>query len=215
MKVLVADDAPIMRFGIVSILRQYCPQIETFEAGDGAQALEILRGEDLDLALLDVRMPKLSGLGVLEQNDTEVPIIMVTHSEEPAIIQAAMRGGASGYLVLGDITPEEIGGVIKTCLNGGMVMSKTAGRGLKAAASEHFDIRDEVSQREAEILDFVVQGMSNKEIAKELFLSERTVKNYLNASYKKIGVNNRNQAAIVWRDRAFSVDLACLEVGAL
>lgn len=184
------------------------------EAGDGEEALEIMRGEDLDLALLDVRMPKLSGLGVLERNDTEVPVIMVTHSEEPSIVQAAMRSGASGYLVLGDITPEEIGGVLTTCLNGGMVVSKTASHGLKAAASEQFDIRGEVSQREAEILDFVVQRMSNREIAKELFLSERTVKNYLNGSYKKIGVNDRNQAAIVWRDRAFSTDLAHLEVGA-
>lgn len=215
MKILVVDDAPIMRFGIISILKQYSEDIETVEAGDGEEALAALESEDFDLALVDVRMPKLSGLGVLEKNQTDVPIIMVTHSEEPAVVQAALQLGAVGYLVLGDVTPEEIGGLITACLHGGMVMSKTAREGMQAAAHDDFDIRLQVSKREAEILDFVVKGMSNREIAAELYLSERTVKNYLNGSYKKIGVNDRNQAAIVWRDQAFSHELESLKVGAV
>ena len=122
-------------------------------------------------------------------------------NRDPSSIREALDAGARGYLVHGQLGVNEVAGAIETCRSGGLVLGREAADVILNPSTEDLTdnpLRAQVSDREAEILDLAATGMSNSRIAQQLFLSERTVKNYLNSAYPKIQVHSRAEAIAVW-----------------
>ena len=200
MHVLVVDDNPIVRVGLVTLLRRIEQVDSVGEAGDGGEAIEEARKNTPDVVLLDVDMPRMSGLDALPELSSNSAVLMLTNSSESTMILRALDLGAKGYLVHGGIGIKELAGALVTALMGGMVLGPEAAEVVVNGPEQETvnPLRSKVTEREAEVLDAAARGMTNEEIAREQFLSARTVKNYLNAAYPKLGVHNRAEAVLVW-----------------
>ena len=202
MKVMVVDDNAIVRIGLRSVLNRIDAVDEVIEAEDAFSALEANHVHSPDIILLDVSMPPgRSGLEILPELSTDASVIMLTSNRDPGTIRQALDIGARGYLVHGQLGINEVAGAIETCRNGGLVLGREAADVMlnpSAHDVSNSPLRAQVSEREAEILDLAATGMSNHRIAQHLFLSERTVKNYLNSSYPKLHVHSRAEAIAIW-----------------
>ena len=200
MHVLVVDDNPIVRVGLVTLLRRIEQVDSVGEAGDGVEAIEEARKNTPDVVLLDVDMPRMSGLDALPELSSNSAVLMLTNSSESTMILRALDLGAKGYLVHGGIGIKELAGALVTALMGGMVLGPEAAEVVVNGPEQETvnPLRSKVTEREAEVLDAAARGKTNEEIAREQFLSARTVKNYLNAAYPKLGVHNRAEAVLVW-----------------
>ncbi|KNX38351.1 response regulator transcription factor [Luteipulveratus halotolerans] len=203
MRVLVVDDNEVVRAGLGAVLTSI-ESCEVVEAADGVDALAQLQQSQFDLALLDVRMPRKDGLAVLREFDGSVPIVMLTHSDDRDIVREALASGARGFLVHGTITSQEVVSAVHTCVSGGLVLSPTAAEVMLSPA-EHADPgrRDTLglTPREIELMSLLCDGLSNRDIAGRLFLSEKTIKNHLNRIYAKLAVANRGAAIVAWLGR--------------
>lgn len=205
MKVLVVDDNPIVRAGLSAVLGRMVDVSEIFEAEDAFTALEMATLHSPEVILLDVLMPPgRSGVDILPELPQSSSVIMLTSTQDSSTIRLALERGARGYLVHGQLGAHQISGAIETCRNGGLVLGQEA-----ADVVLHDPQREEcnpllshLSEREAEILSLAAKGMTNHEIAAQLFLSDRTVKNYINATYPKIGVHDRSEAVAAWHRAA-------------
>lgn len=202
MKVMVVDDNAIVRIGLRSVLNRIDAVDEVIEAEDAFSALEANHVHSPDIILLDVSMPPgRSGLEILPELSTDASVIMLASNRDPGTIRQALDTGARGYLVHGQLGINEVAGAIETCRNGGLVLGREAADVMlnpSAHDVSNSPLRAQVSEREAEILDLAATGMSNHRIAQHLFLSERTVKNYLNSSYPKLHVHSRAEAIAIW-----------------
>ena len=202
MKVMVVDDNAIVRIGLRSVLDRIDAVDEVIEAEDAFSALEAHHTRCPDIILLDVSMPPgRSGLDILPELSSDASVIMLTSNRDPSTIRQALDTGARGYLVHGQLGINEVAGAIEPCRNGGLVLGKEAADVVLNPSAHNVSsnpLRARVSEREAEILDLAATGMSNQRIAQHLFLSERTVKNYLNSSYPKLHVHSRAEAVAVW-----------------
>lgn len=200
MHVLVVDDNPIIRIGLVTLLRRIEQVKSVEEAGDGVEAIASARQKKPDVVLLDVDMPRMNGLDALPDLASHSAVLMLTNSNDSLLIMQALELGAKGYLVHGGIGVEELSGALTTTLMGGMVLGPEAAEVVVNGPEQEAvnPLRSKVTEREAEVLDAAARGMTNEEIAREQFLSARTVKNYLNAAYPKLGVHNRAEAVLVW-----------------
>jgi len=206
MKILVVDDHALVRRGMTYVVKEGFPDATVLEAESSAAALEILHGEDgFDLMLVDVRMPDLDGLELLRAVKAEwpdVPVIMLSTYENAPYVKRALSDGAAGYL-LKDATPEDLSQAINVAMSGsGNVLSPRVIQNLfdeDAGNAGANGRRNEFSltQRENDILELLSEGRSNREIAGALFLSEKTVKAHLAAIFRKLGVTNRTQAAMM------------------
>lgn len=200
-RVVVADDFPLTRAGISSTLRQD-PSIEVVaEAGDGIEALEQVREHRPDIVVLDMRMPHLSGTEVLTQLREEVPetrVIISTASENPEVLVDAISKGAAGYLSK-RMTGESLRQAVITVHGGGVVVSPELQvhlfRAVGPGGSGSTAVRQSLTDREISILRLVARGMTDNEIAAELFLSPRTVQNHLAAVREKTGARRRAELA--------------------
>jgi DNA-binding NarL/FixJ family response regulator len=206
MKILIVDDHALVRRGLNYVVKEGFPDAEVVEAESSAVALEALRGGGAaDLALVDVRMPDLDGLELLRAVRSEwpdMPVIMLSTYENAPYVKRALADGAAGYL-LKDATPEDLAQAIKVARSGsGNVLSprviqnlfedqETSG-GTPARRNEY-----SLTQRENDILALLSEGRSNRDIAQRLYLSEKTVKAHLAAIFRKLGVTNRTQAAMM------------------
>ncbi|GIG39075.1 response regulator transcription factor [Cellulomonas phragmiteti] len=205
MRILVVDDNALIRLGLRAALEELEDVVSVDEAGDGQAALDRAARGDIDVVLLDVRMPGRDGLSVLPELVGHATVVMLTNTDDLGAVGEAMRAGAAGYIIHGSLQPSGIGAAIRACLAGGTVMS-----GLEPWASltppeppatpsvGSGGRRDDLSTREAEIMDVVAQGLTNTQIARQLFLSEKTVKNHINRIFAKLGVTNRAHAVAVW-----------------
>ena len=202
MKVMVVDDNAIVRLGLQSVLQRIEAVHEFIEADSAFSALEAHHAHSPDIILLDISMPPgRSGLEILPELVSDASVIMLTSNRDPSSIREALDAGARGYLVHGQLGINEVAGAIETCRNGGLVLGREAADVVlnpHTPDSSNNPLREQVSEREAEILDLAATGMSNTQIAQQLFLSERTVKNYLNSAYPKIQVHSRAEAIAIW-----------------
>ena len=198
MKVLVVDDNPIVRAGLSAVLGRMADVSEIFEAEDAFTALEMAALHSPEVILLDVLMPPgRSGVDILPELPQSSSVIMLTSTQDSSTIRLALERGARGYLVHGQLGTNEISGAIETCRNGGLVL------GQEAADVFFCDPQnEEYNPLLSELLSLAAQGLTNQEIASQLFLSERTVKNYINATYPKIGVHDRSEAVAAWHRAA-------------
>ena len=202
MKVMVVDDNAIVRLGLQSVLQRIEAVHEVIVADSAFSALEAHHAHSPDIILLDISMPPgRNGLEILPELARDASVIMLTSNRDPSSIREALDAGARGYLVHGQLGVNEVAGAIETCRSGGLVLGREAADVILNPSTEDLTdnpLRAQVSDREAEILDLAATGMSNSRIAQQLFLSERTVKNYLNSAYPKIQVHSRAEAIAVW-----------------
>jgi DNA-binding NarL/FixJ family response regulator len=211
MRILIVDDHALVRRGMTYVVKEGFPDAEVIESEGTTAALLVMRdGKKVDLALVDVRMPDLDGLELLRSIKLEwpdVPVIMLSTYENAPYVKRALADGAAGYL-LKDATPEDLSQAINVAMSGsGNVLSprvianlfedQDGSRGRENGHNGGRRGEFSLTSRENDILALLSEGHSNREIAQALFLSEKTVKAHLAAIFRKLGVTNRTQAAMV------------------
>ncbi|HEY7660682.1 MAG TPA: response regulator transcription factor [Actinomycetota bacterium] len=205
MKVLIVDDHALVRKGMGHVVRECLGEVEIAEAGNATEALEAM-SKDIDVALVDVRMPDADGLELLHEMKArwpDVPVIMLTSFDHAHYVRRALSEGAAGYM-LKDATPEDLEQAIRVAVSGGgNVLSPRVIQNLfetmeGGGDNGHAQPRTtgSLTQRETDILALLAEGKSNRDISRALFLSEKTVKAHLAAIFRKLGVTNRTQAAM-------------------
>ncbi len=202
-RVLIAEDQQLMVRMLTAFVGEQ-PDIEVVgEVPDGRQAVEFCRENEPDLVLMDVSMPEMDGLSATRMIRETVPgtaVIMLTAHQDKAYVLQALRVGARGYLHK-NCTPEELAGAIRTVRSGAIVISPTIVRDVLADGENNGgphtpDPGPRLTQREIEVLKALAEGNSNKQIAQNLYISERTVRNHALNIYKKLRVHDRAQAAL-------------------
>jgi DNA-binding NarL/FixJ family response regulator len=199
-RVCLVDDQTLVRQGVKSLL-ELADNIEVIaEASDGRQAVELIPQIKPDVVLMDLSMPNVDGIeatrAILAANEA-VQIVVLTSLADRERILAALDAGAVGYL-LKDSEPEELIGGVRSAARGESPLDPKAARAVLTARSTRE--RAELSEREGEVLRCVAEGMPNKLIARELGISEKTVKAHLTRVFQQIGVTDRTQAALWARD---------------
>ncbi|MFI6826393.1 response regulator [Kribbella sp. NPDC050241] len=210
-RVLLADDEAMVRAGVRAILDTDEAIEVVAEAADGAEAVEQVRRHRPDVAVLDIRMPRMDGLAAgaeIRRSVPETAVVILTTFSEDAYIARALGDGASGFLLKsGD--PRELIAGLKAVAEGAAYLSPRVahrviaelstgtGGGAMARAAAAKEQVAVLSPRELEVLGLVGAGLSNAEIARRLFLVEGTVKAYVSAILLRLAVKNRVQAAIV------------------
>jgi two-component system NarL family response regulator len=205
-RVLIADDHALFRRGLQMVLDSEPDIIVVGEAGDGAAAVDVAAATTPDVVLLDVRMPKRSGIEACAAIKDAVPsckIIMLTMSDEEADLYDAIKAGALGYL-LKDIEISEVPESVRAVYNGQSLISPALANALLtefAAIVKKSDAPAAVAgpkltEREMEVLKQVARGLQNKEIAKALFISENTVKNHIRNILEKLQLHSRMEAVV-------------------
>lgn len=203
-RVLIADDHGVVRRGLAGLIAEQ-PDLELVaEASDGRQAVELTLEHSPDVALLDLSMPGLDGIEATREILSSRPqtrVAILTSFAEPARIRAALAAGALGYL-LKDCEPEELVSGIRLV---GAGHSPLAAQAAQALAQGHATANSSghLTPREGAVLGLVARGCSNKEIARRLEISEKTVKAHLTSVFRAIGVFDRVQAALWARDNGF------------
>ncbi len=206
LRVLIVDDHALFRRGLQMVLRQEEDIDVVGEAGDGHEAVDKAQELMPDVVLMDVRMPGQSGIKATEQIKDLLPhakILMLTISDEEADLYDAIKAGASGYL-LKEISIDEVADAVRSVSSGQSRISPSMASKLLtefAAMSKRADERQQLpaprlTEREMEVLKLVAQGMNNRDIAKELFISENTVKNHIRNILEKLHLHSRMEAVV-------------------
>jgi len=206
-RVLVVDDHALFRRGLEMVLIQE-PDIEVVgEASDGEEAVGMVSTLTPDVVLMDIRMPKGSGLDACTAIKDLVPsarIVMLTMSDDEADLYEAIKAGASGYL-LKEIPVYEVAEAIRAVYTGQSLISPAmAGKLLTEFASMMRDTTEQppaaraprLTDRELEVLKLVARGLNNRDIAKELYISENTVKNHIRNILEKLQLHSRMEAVV-------------------
>jgi DNA-binding NarL/FixJ family response regulator len=199
LRVLLADDHPLMLAGIRGALEKEKDFEIVGEATSGAQVLPLVGHTSADLVLLDLRLPDVDGLTCLESIHRQYPsvrVIMLSVCAEQSEIASALELGASAYIVK-SIDPADLAAAIRHTVSGaffclGGIAAPEAGTNGKHGSNGN---AAGLSERQIEILLAVTRGLSNRAIAQELWLSDQTVKFHLHNIYRKLGVSNRTEAA--------------------
>lgn len=219
--VLVVDDNAIIRLGVRAALESSDDVALVLDTDDLVEAVEIVRRGDVEAVLLDVRLADSNGLDALPDLVEHARVLMLTHTDDQGSLGRAMAGGASGYVVHGALGPRGIVAALRTCVAGGTVVAGIAvpwspveaaveaahgsgsapghGAGSEGGAGDR-SIRRRLTEREREVMEVIAQGLTNREIARRLFVTEKTVKNYVNTVFGKLGVTSRGEAIARWLD---------------
>jgi DNA-binding NarL/FixJ family response regulator len=200
-RVLVADDHAVVRSGLGQLLAT-APDLElAAEAGDGEEAVAAAEEARPDVILMDISMPVLDGVEATRRivaRDPDARVVMLTSFADNRKILDALEAGASGYL-LKHAGPDELLGAIRAAAAGEAPLDPKAARALLDSRRAPSADRT-LSAREQEVLRLVAQGLANKQIARRLAISERTVKAHLTNIFARLGVTDRTQAALWARD---------------
>ena len=198
-KVLIADDHVLVREGLRKLL-ELDPLIEVItEVGDGQGAINIARKSKPDIVLMDVNMPGTDGITatkVIKKERPAIKIIALTIYEDDEVVEM-VRAGVSAY-VLKDVAGSELIDTIHRVMQGEMVIHpRVANRLVRELNRNDFRNNEiKLTKREKDVLDLLVKGNSNKDMADTMFISEKTVKNHLTSIFRKLGVKDRTQAAV-------------------
>ena len=199
-RVLLVDDFPLIREGIAAALARD-PAIQVVgEASDGVEGLAMARELSPDVILLDLHMPEMGGMMMLERLRTEAPdsrVLVMTASEKAETLLAAVSAGAAGYITKRSTRRELCDAIITVHGGGSVIAPHLAGHLLrqyaKAAHGDVADLRNALTAREQEVLRLVAQGLTDKQIAKQIYVSPRTVQNHLARIREKTGLSRRSE----------------------
>ncbi len=192
-RLLIVDDHPAFRAGLVTLLGDQADLRIVAQCGDGREAVELYRREKPDVVLMDLRLPGLSGVEAIlaiRQEHPEARVIVVTTYDSDEDIYRAIQSGAKSYLMK-DMSKAEIVGTIRAVHTGQEKLPASIAERLAERRR-----RPELTLREVEVLQLLVKGRSNKEIASGLSIAEDTVKSHLKTLFTKLGVQDRTAAAI-------------------
>ncbi len=214
-RIVVADDHQIVRDGLVALLGALDGLEVVGTAGDGRAAVEVVAGTAPDVVVMDIQMPELDGIEATREI-TATPaaprVVMLTMNEDDDTVLAAIRAGASGYLLKGS-GAEEVQSAIRAAHAGGMVFgARLAGRIASlfaqpaAARAPEAQAFPELTGREREVLDLLAAGRSNDAIARQLYVSNKTVRNSVSSIYAKLHAGDRAEAIIKAREAGFGRD---------
>ena len=216
LRVVIVDDHALFRRGLEMVLENE-PDIEVVgEATDGQQAVDKTSELMPDVVLMDVRMPRRSGIEAthrIKELMPHVKIVVLTNSDEEADLYEAIKAGASGYL-LKEISSEEVADAIRSVVQGHSRISPAMASKLLSefqAMSKRTDDRQplappKLTERELQILRLVAKGLGNREIAQQLFISENTVKNHIRNILEKLQLHSRMEAVIyAVREKLFDI----------
>ncbi|MFI6601977.1 response regulator [Nonomuraea sp. NPDC050536] len=206
--VVVDDEAMVCRF--LSTILGASGDIEVVgQAHDGAAGVEEVVRQRPDVVLMDLRMPGVDGITAIERLgrlQDPPPIVVLTTFDADQYVLRALRAGASGFLVK-STPPEELIGLVRVAAEGHTVLSPAAARRLIAASADTHPARDRakelvesLTEREAEVLALLGEGLSNAQIAARLYLAEATIKGYVSRMLDKLGCANRTQAGLIAHD---------------
>lgn len=202
-KLILADDDELIRESLKIILsiNEDLEVVQVFKNGE--EALNFCLNNDVDIAVLDVRMPIMNGVEATKGivSETKTKVIILTTFDEDEYITKALKYGAKGY-ILKNNSPDKIVDTIKMVYNGHSVMQDEVLEKIKGSLDENREEREikidksVFTEREIEIIKCIADGLSNKEIASTLFISEGTVKNYISSILNKTNLSHRTQIAI-------------------
>lgn len=204
LKILVVDDHALIREGLRQVLRGLEEDVEVFEASSCTRAFELAAQEpELDLVLLDYHLPDMNGLEALDifaRQHPALPIIVISGSVNPRIMQQVMNKGAAAFLTKSGMS-DELLSVTRLVLAGGVHMPA-----LAPLASEEgvADAPPLLTPRQEEVLLLLLDGYTNKEIGRMLYLSEETVKNHVSSILRCFGVTTRTQAVLAARRHGYA-----------
>jgi DNA-binding NarL/FixJ family response regulator len=207
MKLLVVDDHPIVREGLAAFLEQLGPDTTVLQAGDASRALALAADHaDLDVVILDLGLPGLDGLSAIAEFGRarpETPVIVLSASEDAQQARAALAGGALGY-VPKSASRHALLSAIRLVLNGEiyvppLVLGYSEAPIPAARARRTNSDRPRLTDRQIDVLRRLSEGQTNKRIARDLDLSEKTVKAHVTAIFRALDVANRTQAAAAGR----------------
>lgn len=193
---IIADDDPLIREALEIVLNKD-EEINVIGVGEnGLEAVELCKSQKVDVALLDIRMPGLNGVEAVKEitKSCETRVIMLTTFNEDDLVSQAIQNGAKGYLLKGKTT-DEIKNTIKMVHLGNTVFQDSVFKSINKKKKEKLDM-SELTEREVEVVKLIAEGLTNKEIAERIFLSEGTIKNYISNILNKLNLKQRTQIAI-------------------
>ncbi|NDJ35062.1 MAG: response regulator transcription factor [Chloroflexi bacterium] len=204
-RVMLVDDQTLVRQGI-QILLETEPDIEVVaQASDGQHALDLIDSSQPDVVLMDIRMPVMDGVAAtraITERHPEVGVIILTTFDDDEYIFEGLKAGARGYL-LKDINSEEMAEAVRTVADGGALIQPSITRKvvaefsrLASATDPNQTLPEPLTERELDVLRAIADGLSNKEIAERLFITEGTVKNHVSNLLGKLEVRDRTQAVL-------------------
>lgn len=199
-RILIVDDHAVVREGLRTFLELQDGLEVVGEAGDGEEALPLAERLEPDVVLMDLVMPKLDGVGAMRELRVRAPkarVIVLTSFLEDERLLPAIRAGAAGYL-LKNVQPQELARAVRLADAGETLIDPAvAARLVEAVADGQAAEPDhQLTPREQEVLDLIARGFSNKRIALELGVAEKTVKTHVSHVLAKLGVSDRTQAAL-------------------
>jgi len=203
-RVLVVDDHAVVRRGVVAYLEALEDVVVAGEAGDGQEALDRLaradaHGELPDVVLMDLQMPRMDGVtatGELLRRYPQLRVVILTSFGETERVHAALESGASGYL-LKDAGPAEVDAALRAAVRDEVILDAAVTRRLTQEMRSPRTGLGALTAREKEVLVLIAEGRSNKDIAEQLVISERTARTHVSHLLSKIGLTSRTQAALL------------------
>lgn len=199
-RVVLCDDHAIVRDGLRNLLEAEDDLEVVGEAADGQQGIELVRALRPDVVVMDINMPNLDGVAAVEQLTAELPtlrILILTMYNHEEYLFRTVKAGAKGYL-LKDSPIAEVIAAIRAVMQGKSVLAPGLADKLRQPRKDGDgrDSGEQLSPREQQVLEAVVKGLTNKEIAEQLFITEVTVKLHISNIYRKLGVKSRSQAIL-------------------
>ncbi len=205
-RVLIVDDHVLYRRGLEMVLGLESDIAIVGEAGDGLEALELVESTAPDVVVMDVRMPRCNGIDAAAAIRSRAPatrILMLTTSDDEQDLYGAVRAGVNGYL-LKDVPPDEVVAGIRAVHRGQSLIAPTLASALLTEFAALLRREEQTSraatprltERELEVLRFVARGLSNRDIARELYIAENTVKNHVRNILEKLQLHSRIEAAM-------------------
>ena len=198
-RILLADDHSITRNGLKTILSLYDDIVLVGEANNGKDAIKICKKTNPDIILMDLDMPILDGVsatGIIRNECPGVKVIALTSFTDKKLVNNAIKAGVSSYIVK-NISPYELINTIRSTFLGKIILSPEATEAIVEEVKDPYEKNFNLTTQELKVLEFLVKGCSNKEIAQKLFISNHTVKFHVASILNKLGAGTRTEAAYI------------------